>query len=268
MDERTQWLEAAKRSARAAGKLIRESFGTTYRIGFKGRIDLVTEIDTASEKLIQQMILDEFPRHGFLGEEGASIAGENDVRWIVDPLDGTRSFAHGYPFVAVSIAVEVAGSVELGVVYDPLHDELFEASRNGGARLNGEPIRVSSVDTLGQALMVTGFPYHLNEIDHHALFGLFQTMVLKSGGIRRDGAAALDFCYIAAGRTDGFWFFLKPWDAAAGSLIVSEAGGRITDLEGNPFSIYRAEMLCSNGIFHEQVVEAAGPYLERLRKWL
>jgi myo-inositol-1(or 4)-monophosphatase len=263
-------LQAARSAARTAGALIRKRFPDPTQVGqrqltiqHKGRIDLVTEVDTACERLIREELLERFPEYAFLGEEGGASGPEDVPLWIVDPLDGTRSFAHGYPFVAVSIALEVAGKIRLGVVYDPLRDELFEASLGNGALLNGSPLTVSATPKLGDALLVSGFPYRLAEIDNRPLFGLLREFILKSGGFRRDGAAALDFCYLAAGRIDGFWeFFLAPWDAAAGSLIVSEAGGRITDLAGNPFAIRRPVMLASNGHIHQEMVDLARPFLE------
>lgn len=270
------YLEAAKDAARIAGALIRERFPSAtgenraLEIHHKGRIDLVTEVDTASEKIIRERLLGKFPEHGFLGEEGGETSHDGQAPlWIVDPLDGTRSFAHGYPFVAVSIALEIAGVMEVGVIYDPLHDELFEAVRGQGAFLNGLPIHVSATPSLEEGLLVSGFPYQLAEIDNTALFGLFQEFVLAGGGIRRDGAAALDFCYLACGRVDAFWeFFLKPWDAAAGALIVQEAGGRVTTLSGEPFSVRRQEMLASNGHLHEEMVIRAARYLDGIRPYL
>jgi myo-inositol-1(or 4)-monophosphatase len=272
--ETQHFLEAARSAARAAGALIRQRFPDPARehqpvaIQHKGRIDLVTEVDTACERLIREELLGRFPDHSFLGEEGGASGQAEQPLWIVDPLDGTRSFAHGYPFVAVSIALEVAGQIRLGVVYDPLRDELFEATLGEGARLNGSPIKVSSTPRLGDALLVSGFPYRLAEIDNRPLFDLLREFILKSGGFRRDGAAALDFCYLAAGRIDGFWeFFLAPWDAAAGALIVTEAGGQVTDLAGLPFNIRRPQMLSSNGHIHREMVELAKPYLEAVRPY-
>ena len=266
-------LATARQAALAAGQLIRESFPRSgqersLQVQHKGRIDLVTEVDQASETILRQILLEAFPQDAFLGEEGG-CSGKGQRRWICDPLDGTRSFAHGYPFVAVSIALEVEGQIQLGLVYNPMHEELFEAVRGQGARLNGEPISVSQIGDLEQALAVTGFPYHLREIDHASLFGLFQKMVLKAAGIRRDGAAALDLCYLACGRLDVFWeFFLQPWDSAAGSLILQEAGGHISDLEGGPFDIYRPEMLASNGHLHEALKAECWEYREKIRPWL
>ncbi len=266
-------LEVARQAAFQAGQLIREKFPRSqgpreWKVAHKGRIDLVTEVDQASEAILRKVILDAFPEDAFLGEEGG-CTGQSQRRWICDPLDGTRSFAHGYPFVAVSIALEVDGEIQLGLVYDPIHEETFEATLGRGASLNGQPISVSQVTDLEQALAITGFPYHLREIDHAAIFGLFGKMVLKAAGIRRDGAAALDLCYLACGRVDVFWeFFLQPWDSAAGSLILREAGGQLSGLDGQPFDIYQPEMLASNGFLQKALEAECQEYGPRIRPWL
>lgn len=263
-----QYLETAIKAARAAGQIIRERFGSQLQVRHKGRIDLVTEVDVACEKELRRVILGDWPEHAILGEEGGA-QGSSNALWIVDPLDGTRSFAHGYPFVCVSVALEIDGQVQVGVVYDPIREELFRAVRGGGAFLNDQPIAVSSVDTLEQALLVTGFPYHLAEFDSTAFFAMFRDYVVASGGIRRDGSAALDFCYIASGRLDGYWeFFLNPWDAAAGALIAVEAGARLTNLGGDAYDIRVAELLVSNGLIHDSMLKVAAPYLAEMRKLL
>lgn len=255
------YLDTARDAARQAGALIRENFGQAQQITHKGRIDLVTAVDQASEELLRRLILTRHPNHAILGEEQGATGPAGQPLWIVDPLDGTRSFAHGYPFVCVSIGLEIDGQLEVGVVYDPLREELFEAVRGQGARLNGRPIRVSANPLLEQALLVTGFPYHLAEFDNAALFELFRVMVVSSGGIRRDGSAALDFCYLAAGRLDGYWeFFLKPWDAAAGSLIAREAGATVSNLDGSPYDIRGQQLLASNGLIHQAMLELARPF--------
>ena len=269
----SQALNAAQEAARSAGQLIRERFPKSGRpaveIHHKGRIDLVTEVDLASEALIREILLGYFPDHQILGEEGGVQGNSGAPRWIVDPLDGTRSFAHGYPFVSVAIALEIEGQLQTGLVYDPLREEMFWATRGQGAYLNGEIIRVSDTADLSQALLVSGFPYQLTEIDSESLFGLFKEFVLRSGGHRRDGSAALDFCYLACGRLDGFWeFFLKPWDGAAGALIVQEAGGCVSDFSGRPFDPYRPEMVAANCALHPQMIALAQPYLEGIRRWL
>jgi myo-inositol-1(or 4)-monophosphatase len=267
-----QYLETAKEAARAAGHLIRErfpKFGVNHglRVEHKGRIDLVTEVDLASEAIIRKVILAAFPQHQILGEEGGQQGDKAAPLWVVDPLDGTRSFAHGFPFVSVCIALEINGQVELGVVYDPLRDELFEAVRGKGAMLNGIPIGVSQADDLSQSLLASGFPYQLAEIDQDAFFNLMRQYIVGSGGFRRAGSAALDLCYVACGRLDGYWeFFLKPWDAAAGALIALEAGAKVTRLDGNGFSIYIPEFLVCSPKIHSSMIEVAKPYLESIRK--
>ncbi|MBS2035151.1 inositol monophosphatase [bacterium] len=260
-----QYLPTAIKAARAAGQIIRERFGSQLQVRHKGRIDLVTEVDLACENELRRVILGDWPEHAILGEEGGA-QGQSNALWIVDPLDGTRSFAHGYPFVCVSVALEIDGQIEVGVVYDPLRDELFRAVRGDGAWLNDRPISVSSTDSLEQGLLATGFPYHLAEFDNAALFAMFRDYVVGSGGIRRDGSAALDFCYIASGRLDGYWeFFLNPWDAAAGALIAVEAGARLTNLEGGAYDIRVAELLVSNGLIHNAMIEVARPHLAQMR---
>jgi myo-inositol-1(or 4)-monophosphatase len=263
-----QYLQTAIKAARAAGQIIRQRFGSQLQVRHKGRIDLVTEVDLACEKELRQVISGDWPEHAILGEEGGA-QGQSNALWIVDPLDGTRSFAHGYPFVCVSVALEIDGQVQVGVVYDPIREELFRAVRGGGAFLNDEPISVSATAVLEQALLVTGFPYHLAEFDNTALFAMFRDFVVASGGIRRDGSAALDFCYIASGRLDGYWeFFLNPWDAAAGALIALEAGARLTNLGGAGYDIRVAEVLVSNGHIHQAMLKIAAPYLAEMRKLL
>lgn len=263
------YLKTAIAAARAAGKIIRDRFGDgkSLDIRHKGRIDLVTEVDLACEKELRACILGDWPEHAILGEEGGRLGDSQAPLWIVDPLDGTRSFAHGYPFVSVSVALEIQGQVVVGVVYDPLRDELFQAVRGGGAFLNDRPITASATETLDQALLVTGFPYHLAEFDSTALFGLFRDYVVKSGGIRRDGSAALDFCYIACGRLDGYWeFFLHPWDAAAGALIAEEAGAVVTNLAGAAYDIRVAEVLACTRPIQAAMIDTAAPYLAEMRK--
>ncbi|MFN8610967.1 MAG: inositol monophosphatase family protein [Vulcanimicrobiota bacterium] len=259
------YLDTAIKAAQAAGLIIRQRFGSQLQVRHKGRIDLVTEVDLACENELRRVILTDWPEHAILGEEGGA-QGHSNALWIVDPLDGTRSFAHGYPFVCVSVALEIDGRVEVGVVYDPIRDELFHAVRGGGAFLNGQTITVSATDSLEQALLVTGFPYHLAEFDSTAFFAMFRDFVVSSGGIRRDGSAALDFCYIASGRLDGYWeFFLNPWDAAAGALIAQEAGARLTNLGGGDYDIRVAELLVSNGLIHEAMLAVAAPHLGQMR---
>ena len=248
-------LDFAIRMAQDAGRLLRDRVGTAIDIGHKGAINIVTDVDLASEQLIRDRIATHYPRHEVLGEEGGLAESHSEYRWIVDPLDGTTNFAHGYPAFCVSIALEFKGEVILGAVYDPMRDEMFTAERGGGAALNQRPIRVSQTDDLMQSLLSTGFPYDiktskLTNLDHWSNFAM------NAQALRRDGSAALDLCYVACGRFDGFWELnLSPWDTAAGAIIVAEAGGRVTDFGGNPFSNYTPQVLASNGLIHDRMIE-------------
>ena len=248
-------LNFAIRVAREAGQLLRDRVGTRIDIGHKGAINIVTDVDLASERLIREQIATHYPRHQVLAEEGGLADSSSEYRWIVDPLDGTTNFAHGYPVFCVSIGLEYQGETVLGVVYDPMRDEIFTAERGGGAALNNRPIRVSGVDDLMQSLLSTGFPYDIKtstftNLDHWANFAM------NAQALRRDGAAAIDLCYVACGRFDGFWELnLSPWDTAAGALIVTEAGGRVTDFGGNKFSNYERQVLASNGLIHDRMIE-------------
>jgi len=241
--------------AQDAGRLLRDRLGTTIDIEHKGSINLVTDVDLASEKLISEAISTYYPRHEILAEEAGLAESSSEYRWIVDPLDGTTNYAHGYPVFCVSIALECRGETVLGVVYDPIREEMFTAERGAGATLNNRPICVSKTAELMQSLLSTGFPYdiktsRLTNLDHWANFAM------KAQALRRDGAAALDLCYIACGRFDGFWELnLSPWDTAAGALIVVEAGGLVTDFSGNSFSNYAPEIIASNGLIHDRMIE-------------
>jgi myo-inositol-1(or 4)-monophosphatase len=248
-------LNFAIRVARDAGALLRDRLGTRIDIGHKGSINLVTDVDLASEKLIREAISTYYPRHEILAEEGGLTESASEYRWIVDPLDGTTNYAHGYPVFCVSIGLEHKGEMIIGVVYDPMRDEMFTAERGAGAALNNRPVRVSKTEDLMQSILSTGFPYDiktstLTNLNHWANFAM------NAQALRRDGAAALDLCYVACGRFDGFWELnLSPWDTAAGALIVAEAGGRITDFAGGPFSNYKPEIVASNGLIHERMIE-------------
>jgi myo-inositol-1(or 4)-monophosphatase len=217
---------------------------------------LVTSVDRAAERGIVEILLSEFPEHSILAEEATEIPGKTkEYRWIIDPLDGTTNFTHGYPQVSVSIAVEFCGQIIVGLVYDPLRHECFRAIKGQGATLNGASIRTSVVTELDKALLATGFPYDRREnTDFYLSF--FRGFLPRCQGIRRAGSAALDLCYVASGRLDGFWELkLKPWDIAAGSLIVAEAGGSLSDFSGNKFSIWGNETLASNGSIHNEMVQ-------------
>ncbi len=247
-------LDFAIRVAQDAGRLLRDRLGTNIGITHKGAINIVTDVDLASEQLIRDAITTHYPRHQILAEEGGLADSRSDYRWIIDPLDGTTNYAHGYPIFCVSIALEHQGEILLGVVYDPMRDELFAAEKGGGATLNHRPIQVSKTKDLSKSLLSTGFPYdirtsQLTNLDHWANFAM------HAQALRRDGAAALDLSYVACGRFDGFWEFnLSAWDVAAGALIVTEAGGRVSDIAGAAFSVYRPEIVASNGLIHDQMI--------------
>ena len=251
-------LNFAIQTARDAGRILAERFGRTLEITNKSELDLVTESDLASERLIIERIKTFHPRHAILAEEsGASTPVDQELRsewrWIIDPLDGTTNYAHGYPCFCVSIGLEYNGRMEVGVVYDPMRDELFTAERGQGASLNGRRIQVSPVNSLSAALLCTGFPYDVRERSEFARH--FANFIMKAQGVRRDGAAALDLAYVARGRFDGFWEEgLKPWDVAAGSLLIQEAGGRVSKYDGAPLNIYTPPVLASNGLLHEQMM--------------
>lgn len=242
-------------AARKAGAILSGYARNGFRVEHKDALNLVTDADTHSEQAIVEAIGRAFPDHEILAEERGKAGGISPFKWIIDPLDGTTNFAHGFPAYAVSIGVEYGGRCILGVVFDPTREELFVAEAGGGASLNGEPIQVSPTPTLDGALLVTGFAYDIrvskqNNLDHFAHFAV------RAQGLRRMGAAAIDLCYVACGRFDGFWELkLNPWDTAAGSLMVTEAGGRMSDFKGGPFSIYGLELVASNGRIHDEMVE-------------
>jgi myo-inositol-1(or 4)-monophosphatase len=253
MDRRDEFLEAAKAAAREAGGLLRENVDKRGEIMFKGTVDLVTHFDRKSQEMIFRRLSAAFPGHGFLAEEGLSLPGTSDCRWIIDPIDGTTNFAHTFPVFCVSIALEQKGVVAVGVIYDPMRDELFEAVRGRGAFLNGARVRVSEIPELGKALLATGFPYDVRTSSFNNVRE-FNAFIVRAQAIRRCGSAALDLCYVACGRFDGFWELkLKPWDVAAGALIVEEAGGRVSDFEGRTFDPFNQRALASNGRIHEEM---------------
>ncbi len=262
-----------RQAALAAGALLRLNFQQPHQITYKGAIDPVTESDLQSQELIVALIRRSFPDHGFLAEETAAGAGHGGLepaaaplpgsearpcRWIIDPLDGTVNFAHGFAAFCVSIALEVEGRLEYGVVYDPIRDELFEARRGQGALLNGRAIQVSGIDRLDRALVATGFPYDIRERLPQTLARM-RRILGEVQGLRRAGAAALDMAYLACGRFDAFYEEnLNPWDTAAGLLLVSEAGGRLTDFSGGLYDLYSPNILCSNGLLHEKILTLVG----------
>jgi myo-inositol-1(or 4)-monophosphatase len=223
----------------------------------KGKIDLVTEVDLECERMCRAVLAERFPDHDILAEElGATTTARTPsrFRWVFDPLDGTTNYAHGLPIFCSSLALEIDGRAEVGAIYDPTRRELFTAERGEGARVNGAPLRVSTTADLIDALLVTGFPYdvHKESGDLVALFGEF---LGRARAVRRLGSAAIDLCYVAAGRLDGFWEqHLQPWDVSAGALIVEEAGGRITGMDGTPFDGAAGHLVASNARLHEQML--------------
>ncbi len=244
----------AKEAALEAGQMLLSHLQTDFQISKKGRINLVTEMDLKAEKLIVDRIRLNFPDHEILAEERGTQTGSGPCKWIIDPLDGTTNYAHGYQFFCVSIAVELEGQLVVGVVYDPVTKEFFSARKDAGATLNGQPIQVSTEDVLVDSLLTTGFSYQKTEIQRN--LELFNRIIFHCRAIRRDGSAALDLCYVACGRFDGFWeLSLNCWDVAAGRLMVEEAGGCVTAFDGSPCTIYERELLASNGKIHSAMVE-------------
>jgi myo-inositol-1(or 4)-monophosphatase len=249
--------ELAIDTAKAAGAILRERLSLDRQIDFKGTIDLVTDSDRASEELIAGAIRNQFPEHRFVGEESTFLSGDTPAgtelySWLVDPLDGTTNYAHRYPHFAVSIGLEHAGKVILGVVYDPMRDELFVAEREKGALLNGQAIGVSAIDRLERSLLGTGFAYDPDERAENAR--IWNGLLPLAQGVRRDGSAALNLCYVACGRLDGFWERpLNAWDMAAGSLIIEEAGGVVTGYDGTPFGPYRREVIAANPALSDEL---------------
>ena len=240
--------------AHKAGGLLMEKLHSSLEIHYKGDINLVTEADKMSENLIIGAIRRQFPDHGILSEESPAILDGSTMRWIIDPLDGTTNYAHGYPVFCVSIALEKNGSIILGVVYDPTRNDTFVAVRNEGAYLNGKKLAVSQTSKLTGSLLATGFPYDIRDSRENNLDN-FNTMAKEVQAIRRAGAAALDMAYVAAGRFDGFWELkLNPWDTAAACLMIEEAGGKISDIFGRPWNLLSPHILASNGRIHEQML--------------
>jgi len=262
MDDLGEFIRVGEAVVLEAGRYLRANLGRHVEASFKGAVDLVTPFDVGAQEIVVGRLAAAFPTHGFLAEEGLARAGTSDCRWIIDPLDGTTNYAHAFPVFSVSVALECAGRRVLGFVYDPMREEMFRAEAGRGAFLNGAPIRVSGVSELGRSLLATGFPYDvrispLNNLDHWGRF------IVRAQAIRRCGSAALDLCYVACGRFDGFWELkLKPWDVAAGALMVAEAGGRVTDFEGREFELGAPGLVATNGLIHPGIVEVlnlAGP---------
>jgi myo-inositol-1(or 4)-monophosphatase len=240
--------------AREAGCLLMGYFAKRVKIEYKGEVDLVTEADRASEQRILERIRARWPTHNVLAEEGGGSEAGSDYRWYVDPLDGTTNFAHGFPVFCVSLGLEHKGERIAGVVYDPTRNELFSAEKGSGAFLNGNAIQVSKVGNLAESLVATGFPSHKRHKNPNIHF--YHQITLRTHGVRRAGSAALDLCYVACGRFDAFWEFnLNPWDTAAGTLLVEEAGGKLSDFRGAPFEISSREVCASNGLLHPTLLK-------------
>jgi len=250
-------LNFAIETAREAGQILLEKFGRKIDIRMKGEIDLVTEADLASEALIIERVKSYYPKHSILAEESGEaivLGGDTTWKWIIDPLDGTTNYAHGYPCFCVTIALEHNGEIVIGVTFDPTRNELFAAERGRGASLNNKPIHVSETEELGNSLIVTGFPYDLKGRDNFSQH--LTDMLLRSRGVRRDGSAAIDMAYVACGRFDGFWEEgLHAWDVAAGTLLIEEAGGQVSYYDGSKFSIYAPPICASNGLIHSVMLE-------------
>jgi myo-inositol-1(or 4)-monophosphatase len=259
--ELSHYCDVAERAARRAGAILREMAGK-FSVREKGHGDLVTSADLAAQEAIQQSLLAEFPDHAFLGEESREAPDPAaEFRWIVDPLDGTTNYVHGVDFYAVSIGLERRGELIAGVIFEPAAERCFRATYGGGAFLDGKPIRVSEIVELRRALLLTGFPPNLRGRDD--LWALFQEFCSESHSVRRLGSAALDLANVASGRFEGFYSTnLHCWDAAAGVLLVREAGGQVTKLDGSPYSLYTADMLATNGLVHQAMVEVA----QRMRR--
>jgi myo-inositol-1(or 4)-monophosphatase len=255
MNQVERYLKEASLAAVKAGKYLLEGLNRKKQIDFKGEVDLVTSYDRQSEEIIYAELSRNFPDHSFLAEEAISQDNESEYCWIVDPLDGTTNFAHSLPIFCVSIALVFKKEIIVGVVYDPARDEMFTVSKGNGACLNNRPIRISDTRELDKSLLATGFPYDVrvspdNNLNH------FSRFAIRAQAIRRCGSAALDLCYVACGRFDGFWEMkLKPWDLAAGALMVKEAGGRTTDFYGQDFEITSPDIVASNGLIHQSMLE-------------
>ncbi|HWE51490.1 MAG TPA: inositol monophosphatase family protein [Bryobacteraceae bacterium] len=250
----TSHLENAIEIAHEAGALLRHYFERRVRFELKGDFDLVTEADRASEKLIVERLTSLYPDHGILAEEGSGHRSSSEYRWYVDPLDGTTNFAHSYPVFNVTLALEKAGELIAGVVFDPYRNELFTCEKGGGAYLNGGRIHVSRAPKLDECLFSTGFPSRRRHLDVNIHF--YYQLAMASHGVRRGGSAAIDLAYVACGRLDGYWEFgLSPWDMAAGKLLVQEAGGSCSDMHGAAHQLTSAGILADNGHIHGEVLD-------------
>ncbi len=249
-------LEKVVTIAREAGEIIREGYGKNFSIEFKTNdSNLVTEIDKKSEELIINFIKKEFKNHSIVAEESGRYDGSSEYRWVIDPLDGTTNFAHGLPIFSVSIGLQKNGETIIGVVYDVMMDNLYQAEIGSGAFLGGKKLKVSDNDNLSRSFLVTGFPYDLKE-NTGTILQKFNDLILCSRAVRRLGSAAIDFCYVASGVFEGFWeVSLHPWDLCAGKLLVEEAGGIVTNFKNEPIDVFSPQMVASNGKIHDQLLE-------------
>lgn len=263
MEKEGSYLEVARRAALKAGHYLLRGLNQKKKVDFKGQVDLVTPFDLKSEEIIFEVINEAFPDHNFLAEEAISRHSQSDYCWVVDPLDGTTNYAHSLPVFCVSIALTFKNQIITGLVYDPVRKEMFTASQGQGAYLNGRPVGVSKTPEIDKSLLATGFPYDIrsspdNNLNH------FSNFALRAQAVRRCGSAALDLCYVACGRFDGYWEMkLKPWDLAAGALMVKEAGGRVTDFRGRDFEISTREAVASNSQIHQAMLEIIQLGLEK-----
>jgi myo-inositol-1(or 4)-monophosphatase len=255
MKKNDRYLQIAIAAAKEAGRIQMIRLGHSHPVEYKGEFNPVTEVDRLCEQAIVEMVLNAFPDHDILTEETPFKEKGSSWKWIIDPIDGTTNYFHGFPCFCVSIGLEVEGEVKLGVIYVPILNELFHTEKGEGTFLNGERIGVSKIDKLSKGLLCTGFPYDVHKhVDFYLRY--FRQFITKSFAVRRPGSAAIDLSYLAAGRFDGFWEFkLHPWDVAAASLMITEAGGKVTDFQGKPFNIYSEEILASNGLIHEEMLQ-------------
>lgn len=250
-----EYRKFAEEIAYGAGKILKDGFKKDKKVKYKGSIDPVTQFDLKSEKYVISKIKKQFPEHAILAEEGTDKKTSSGFRWVVDPLDGTVNYAHRFPIYSVSIALQYQDQTIVGVVYDPHMDEIFSAGINAGATLNGKKLKVSDEKKLSRSLLATGFAYNIRSAKKNNL-GMFSRMMKKAQAIRRLGSAALDLCWVAAGRLEGFWeYYLHPWDTAAAILIVSEAGGKVTKIDLREYSIFSDQILASNTLIHKQMAD-------------
>jgi len=257
------FLEVAIETAQEAGAILVAEFSRPVNISYKGEVDLVTQADKRSEEAIVTRLRNHFPKHSIVAEEGGGQETDSPFRWHVDPLDGTTNFAHGYPCFAVSLGLEEAGEPIVGVIYQPLTGELFTAAKGEGAYLNQKKISVSRIETLATSLLCTGFPS--NKRAQNPNIQYYSDFTLRSHGVRRDGSAAMDLASVACGRFEAFWEFgLRTWDAAAGIVLVREAGGTVTHFDGQPYRLGDREIMATNGLIHQEMKEVAMSISERI----